>query len=422
MKKVLYHLEYILIIPLIVMSIILGMQNDFIMYALSGGFLLCFSSYLLLVLNNQKCKIISGIIQFINGPFIIVILLLLATMRLSYLIPYYYIFYVIFYLAFKIFTFIYYRINDDDYLSVVYKENALMMIIYITDLFVCILFYRFHQNELLSFIFLIVKLAFIFVTSNFSAYYSASTLIIIGKQKKMRLKEKISAVTDFIFKYNLPFIFGEIFCITITITYLIRWNENENYKYLAAFYGLYFILRTMIFIWNYILNRKYKNDPYRLYRRKFILLIVVSGSFIFFNQTLNSILLAINDISNNPNAFPTWWLLLIILPFSGYSFVNSVLSYRKARKEDDAYFLAYSNISCISSMYMLFGSCIYVLSKFESNTYTTIVWYILLIAVVISQIIIVAISLIIGIKGISGHRKKPEDFRPIENVIEDDKE
>ena len=73
-------------------------------------------------------------------------------------------------------------------------------------------------------------------------------------------------------------------------------------------------------------------------------------------------------------------------------------------------------------MYMLFGSCIYVLSKFESNTYTTIVWYILLIAVVISQIIIVAISSIIGIKGISGHRKKPDDFRPIENVIEDDKE
>jgi hypothetical protein len=228
------------------------------------------------------------------------------------------------------------------------------------------------------------------------------------------MKEKIKSVSDFIQKYYISFIIGEIFISFIFINYFIKSNENEQYKFISFYYLLILALRTLLFIWNFVLEKKYKNERYRLYRKQFILLIITAATFILLNQPLNSALLSIGIESNNPNAFPIWWLILIILPFSSYGFLTSILSYKRARMNDNGYLLAYSNLSFVSSLFMFFASIIHVLSKINDELANSIIWYILITIVIIAELILSIISLVIGIKGVSGKRKKESDFE-IEN-------
>ena len=151
MKLILKHLEYILILPLLIMSIILGFTCDNIMLLISGGFLLCFVSYFLLIFNNKKVKIASGIISLINGPFFIVILLLLTISMVGKIIPLYYLIYSLFYLIFKIFTIIYYRIIND-LESIYYKEYSIIMISYLSNLILCILLYNYNDGNSLFYL------------------------------------------------------------------------------------------------------------------------------------------------------------------------------------------------------------------------------------------------------------------------------
>ena len=431
MKKLMYHLEYILIFPLAIMSILSAINANIVL--LSVGICLFIEGicYIFLVTNKNKLKAAAGIITFINGAISIVVLLLLAISMLPNTAPLYYVIYTLIYLTYKIFSYFYYRHIKDDLMSTIYKEFAVIMIMLIINLLACILFYNFDPNEsldymidvlvkifvdnytgydTLKFYLLVIKILINFISSFFVAYYSASAMILLLKNKPLTLKEKIRSIIDFIQKYNISFIMGEIFTTIVFLSYLQNANSNEQYGYIASFYLLILVLRTLIFIWNKIITKKYKDNPYKLYRRQFILLIIVSASIILLNQSLNSVLISISTKNNNPNAFPIWWLLLIILPFSAYGFIISFLSYKRAKMNDNAYLLAYSNLSCISSMFMLFGSTIFILAKISNELLVMIIWFILLSAVIISELTISIISLIIGIKGIAGKRKKPEDF------------
>ncbi len=430
MKKIMYHLEYILILPLAIMSILSAINENFILLLVGVGLFLEAICYIFLATNNNKLKISTGLISFINGAGSIVSLLFLAISMLPNTAPMYYIIYTLCYLIFKIFSFFYYRHIKDDLMATIYKEFSIVIIMLLINLLACIIFYNFDPDESLSymidmlvkifvnnykeydtlkFYLLVIKIAINFITSLFVSYYSTSSLILLLKNRPLTIKEKIKSISDFIQKYNIAFIMSEIFNTIILIVYSLKITENDQYIYISFFYLLILILRTLLFFLNKLFNKKYKDDPYKLYKRQFILLIIVSTSFILFNQILNSVLITISAQNNNPNAFPIWWLFLIILPFSSYGFILSIISHKRARMNDNGYLLAYSNLSFISSMYMLFGSIIFVLARLNDNV-SNILWYILLASVIIAELTISIYSLIVGIRGVIGKRKKPEDF------------
>ena len=233
----------------------------------------------------------------------------------------------------------------------------------------------------------IIKIALNFFTSLFVAYYSTSSLILLLKDEKLTIKNKIKSIIDFFDKYNLAFILGEIFTTIILISYYIKINDNNNNEALASFYLFILFMRTFIFIFNKVIVNKYKDDEYKIYHKQFLLLIISSSIFILLSSAFISVLSAITAINNNPFAFPIWWILLIFLPFSGYGFVNAVLSYRRAKMDDNPYLLAYSNLSFISSMYMLFGAVIFVLAKVQKD-FIAIVVFILIAIIFTSQLVI----------------------------------
>lgn len=433
MKKILPHLEYILLLPLAIISILSGLNKNFILILVGVGFFVEGICYIFLATNKAKARKFAGILSFINGAISIVILLFFAITMLPEVAPLYYLIYVVIYGIFKIFTFFYYLHFKDDLNFIIYKEFSIVVIMLLINLIACILLYNFDQNETLDymidvlvkvfvdnytgydtlkFYLLIIKIALNFFTSLFVAYYSTSSLILLLKNEKLTIKNKIKSIIDFFDKYNLAFILGEIFTTIILISYFIKINDNNNNEALASFYLFILFMRTFIFIFNKVIVNKYKDDEYKIYHKQFLLLIISSSIFIILSSAFISVLSAITAINNNPFAFPIWWLLLIILPFSGYGFVNAVLSYRRAKMDDNPYLLAYSNLSFISSMYMLFGAVIFVLAKVQKD-FVAIVVFILIAIIFTSQLVISIKSLIIGIQGIKGKRKKPEDF--IEN-------
>ena len=117
---------------------------------------------------------------------------------------------------------------------------------------------------------------------------------------------------------------------------------------------------------------------------------------------------------------PLWWLILVILPFTSYGFVNSIFQYHRAKIEDDASLLASANLSFITSMYTFFGACIYLIVKFGEKVAVT-VWFVLISIVIILQLYVSIKSLVIGLQGVLGKRKKREEFI-IDLKIEEDME
>jgi hypothetical protein len=59
---------------------------------------------------------------------------------------------------------------------------------------------------------------------------------------------------------------------------------------------------------------------------------------------------------------------------------------------------------------MFLSSITHVLSKINDELANSIIWYILITIVIIAELILSIISLVIGIKGVSGKRKKESDF------------
>lgn len=437
MKTIFKHLEYILILPLIAFSIYLGFLNDYIMFFIGLGFILSFVSYLLLIFKNKKVKLASGIISLLNGPYFIIILLLFCISMLGVIVPLYYLIYSIAYFIFKVITIIYYA-NQDDIESIYYKEYALLMIFYLFNLIFCILLYNFNSGETLfymidvltrvfvdnytqydtlKFYLIIIKIVVNFITSNFVAYYTASALITISKNEKLKLKDKIKAVTNFFIKYNIGFIFVELFTFIIMLNYASNMNSTNSYAVMAFYYLIILVLRLLVVIWNFILKKKYKDNQYKIYRRRFILLIITATTFLISFNALNSVFVYISE-NNAESNVPLLWLVLIVLPFSGYGFINSILSVRKAKIEDNAYSLSISTISFVSSIYMLFGALMYLIVSLDDTAKKIIIFIIFSIATA-SMLFIIIRALVIGIKGISGKRKKESDFQKDEIEKED---
>ena len=437
MKTIFKHLEYILILPLIAFSIYLGFLNDYIMFFIGLGFILSFVSYLLLIFKNKKVKLASGIISLLNGPYFIIILLLFCISMLGVIVPLYYLIYSIAYFIFKVITIIYYA-NQEDIESIYYKEYALLMVFYLFNLIFCILLYNFNSGETLfymidvltrvfvdnytqydtlKFYLIIIKIVVNFITSNFVAYYTASALITISKNEKLKLKDKIKAVTNFFIKYNIGFIFVELFTFIIMLNYASNMNSTNSYAVMAFYYLIILVLRLLVVIWNFIIKKKYKDNQYKIYRRRFILLIITATTFLISFNALNSVFVYISE-NNAESNVPLLWLVLIVLPFSGYGFINSILSVRKAKIEDNAYSLSISTISFVSSIYMLFGALMYLLVSLDDTAKKIIIFIIFSIATA-SMLFIIIRALVIGIKGISGKRKKESDFQKDEIEKED---
>ena len=60
MKKIIYNLEYILILPLAIMSILSAINENFILLLVGVGLFLEAICYIFLATNNNKLKISTG--------------------------------------------------------------------------------------------------------------------------------------------------------------------------------------------------------------------------------------------------------------------------------------------------------------------------------------------------------------------------
>ena len=151
MKKILSHLEYILIFPLAIMSMLSAINQNIVLFSVGVCLFIEGICYVFLAINKYKFRAAAGIISFINGAISIVILLLLAISMLPDVAPLYYVIYVVIYLIFKIITLIYYFRIKDDLMCIIYKEFSIVMIMLIINLLACILFYNFNQDETLDY-------------------------------------------------------------------------------------------------------------------------------------------------------------------------------------------------------------------------------------------------------------------------------
>lgn len=418
MMKILKHLEYILIIPLAIISIISGIGKNYIL-SLVGIYLLVQGiCYIFLAINKNQAKILSSILSFINNFLGTIILLFFAISMLPEEAPLYYIIYVIIYLIFKIFTLIYYSLNKSDLNYVVYKEYAIVVIMQIINLIACILLYNFNQEETLDyminllvkifvenykeydtvkFYLLLIKIAINFITSLFVAYYSTSSLISTIKQNKLSFKSNIKEVFNFFTRFELTFIFSEIFTIFIYIFYLIKGFESEYHLALSNFYLYIIIARLFIFIFHKIVIKKYKDNEFKIYKKDSLLLLIESSSMLIFYHSLSTVLFFISTYNDNNLTIPIWWLILIMLPFSSYGFINSVLTYKKAKRNNDPYLNSSANLSLVTSMYTLFGTIVSLISILD-NYAVSIIWRILLIIIEVLLVIIPVRSLIKAIR------------------------
>ena len=167
MKRILPHLEYILLLPLAIISILSGLNKNFILILVGVGFFVEGICYIFLATNKAKTRKFAGILSFINGAISIVILLFFAITMLPEVAPLYYLIYVVIYGIFKIFTFFYYLHFKDDLNFIIYKEFSIVVIMLLINLIACILLYNFDQNETLDY--MIDVLVKVFV-DNYTGY------------------------------------------------------------------------------------------------------------------------------------------------------------------------------------------------------------------------------------------------------------
>ena len=380
-----------------------GIFNNWL-YAIYGVPFLINSISICLSYFNKKTLKASSIVEFINSPIAMVILLIAAISNYLIIGELPFKIFITIYLAYRIATTIIYGIKaskENDYLLESKFNLSLVSLIYIVNL-VLYVFLNVPENEELNRIFILIKILVNAITTVMVAYYSLSYLVVSFAEERLKMKAKILAVAKFFTKYSVGFIFGSLFLFIAFMVNLFTSKDNQVHQYLAAFYIVIFIIRLVTFIWNKSLEKKVQ-DPYTLSKRKNVLLIVNSAFFIASSETLFGGLTALS-VERYGNSMSWWFFLAFMFPFMVFNFIHAIINKKAAKKIDNAYIEVDADQSLLTSIYTLFAGITFFMKFIPDENLRGIIYIYILFTIIILQPGIFVGSLVKGIIGVRGKR------------------
>ncbi len=365
-----------------------------------------------LVLFKKTFKLAS-LIQFINSPLAMVVLLISVVLNGEEKYSILLIVIASIYILLKIGIIVYYYLNykkKDDVVSYTKFYNGLCSLLYVINLLTVVI----AKNVATESTVLLYLLILIIVNalSTFAvAYFALAYLVTSYSLKTLSFKEKINAVSKFFIKYELGFIISEIFCFVTMIVSFINVNTNQFFFYLGLFYSIIFTARLITFLWNKSLEKK-ETNPLFLSKKKHGILLFNSLFFLAAGDLLSisSILLSALRVSSN---IPAWFFVGFMFPFSILSFVLSMIHRKSAKTIDNAYLDVTVDQSLITSLFSFLAGLSYFFKYIPNGDFSGLLWLILwlgVLTIITVALIVSFVRSLMGLKGKRGTQKNSPDI------------
>ena len=356
-----------------------------------------------LALFNKTFKLAS-LIQFINSPLAMVVLLISVVLNGEAKYSLLLIVITSIYLLLKIGIIVYYYFDHkkkNDVISYAKFYNGLCSLLYVINLLTVVIVKNIatESTVLLCLLILIIVNAL----STFAvAYFALAYLVTAYSLKTLSFKEKINAVSRFFIKYELGFMISELFCFITMIVSFVHISKNQFFFYLGMFYSIIFTARLITFLWNKSLEKK-ETNPLLLSKKKHGILLFNSIFFLAAGDLLSisSILLSVLRASSN---IPAWFFVGFMFPFSILNFVLSLIHRKSAKTIDNAYLDVTVDQSLITSLFSFLAGLSYFFKYIPNNDLAGLLWLLLWLGVLTIITIALIISFVRSIIGLRGKR------------------
>ncbi len=365
-----------------------------------------------LALFNKTFKLAS-LIQFINSPLAMVVLLISIVLNGEAKYSLLLIVITSIYLLLKIGIIIYYYLEykkKNDVNSYAKLYNGLCSLLYVFNLLTIVILKNIvTESTVLAYLIILIVVN---ALSTFAvAYFALAYLITAYTLKTLSFKEKISAVSRFFIKYELGFVMSELFCFVTMIVSFIHVSKNQFFFYLGMFYSIIFTARLITFLWNKSLEKKETNSQL-LSKKKHGILLFNSLFFIAAGNLLSisSILLSVLRASSN---IPVWFFVGFMFPFSILNFVLSVIHRKSAKTIDNAYLDVTVDQSLITSLFSFLAGLSYFFKYIPNNDLSGLLWFILwlgVLTIITIALIVSFVRSLMGLKGKRGTQKNSPDI------------
>lgn len=365
-----------------------------------------------LALFNKTLKL-SSLIQFVNSPLTMVVLLISVVLNREAKYSLLLIVITSIYFLLKIGIIVYYYFDHkkkNDVISCAKFYNGLCSLLYVINLLTVVIAKNIatESTVLLYLLILIIVNAL----STFAvAYFALAFLVTAYSMKTLSFKEKINAVSRFFIKYELGFMISELFCFITMIVSFINIKTNQFFFYLGLFYSVIFTARLITFLWNKSLEKK-ETNPLLLSKKKHGILLFNSLFFLAAGDllTFSSILLSALKASSNISA---WFFVGFMFPFSILNFVLSMFHRKSAKTIDNAYLDVTVDQSLITSLFSFLAGLSYFFKFIPNNDLAGFLWLLLWLSVltIITVALIVSfVRSLMGLKGKRGTQKNSPDI------------
>ena len=344
----------------------------------------------------QKALKIASLIQFIQSPIVMAILLVSTVLNgdEKYSI----------YIHLKMGIILYYYLDHkkkNDVISYAKFYNGLCSLLYVIQLFVVVILKNTATDS--NALALLITLIIINILSTFAVAYSALAFLVTAYSlKTLSFKEKISAVTRFFVKYGIGFMISELFCFITMIVSFVHMSNNQFFFFLGLFYSIIFTARLITFLWNKSLEKK-ETNMLLLSKKKHGILLFNSLFFLAAGDLLSisSMLLSVLKASSN---IPTWFFVGFMFPFSVLNFVLSMIHRKSAKRIDNAYLDTTVDQSLITSLFSFLAGISYFFKFIPNEDIARFVWVLLWLGVLTIITVALVVSFVRSIMGLNGKR------------------
>lgn len=411
LKKIVKYIEVLLSLLLLGTTIYQSVIGGQLFLLVSLLFLIETVIYVLALFKGRTFKIAS-LIQFLNSPLAMVVLLISVVLNGEAKYSLLLIIVASIYILIKSEIIIFYRLDykrKEDVISYAKFYNALCSLVYVINLLVVVILKNIATDSN-ALILLLVLIVFNALSTFIVAYLALAFLIIAHTTQALSFKEKINAVTKFFTKYELGFMISELFCFITMIVSFIHISNNQFFFYLGMFYSIIFTARLITFLWNKSLEKK-ETNPLLLSKKKHGILLFNSLFFLAAGDllTFSSILLSVLKASSN---IPAWFFVGFMFPFSILNFVLSMIHRKSAKTIDNAYLDVTVDQSLITSLFSFLAGLSYFFKFIPNNDLAGLLWLLLwltVLTVITVALIISFVRSLMGLKGKRGTQKNSPD-------------
>ena len=352
----------------------------------------------------QKTLKIASLIQFIQSPIVMAILLVSTVLNGDEKYSILLIVFTSIYILLKMGIILYYYLDHkkkNDVISYAKFYNGLCSLLYVIQLFVAVILKNTATDS--NALALLITLIIINILSTFAVAYSALAFLVTAYSlKTLSFKEKISAVTRFFVKYGIGFMISELFCFITMIVSFVHISDNQFFFFLGLFYSIIFTARLITFLWNKSLEKK-ETNMLLLSKKKHGILLFNSLFFLAAGDLLSisSMLLSVLKASSN---IPTWFFVGFMFPFSVLNFVLSMIHRKSAKRIDNAYLDTTVDQSLITSLFSFLAGISYFFKFIPNEDIARFVWVLLWLGVLTIITVALVVSFVRSIMGLNGKR------------------